>query len=68
MDHVKNSVEDIATDMKAVRSTLGDLKVDLDRFNDIYKKMPTKFFIFTAIAGILGACAGLTAISIKLLG
>lgn len=68
MEHVKKSVADIATDMKAVRSTLGDLKVDFGRFDERSKQMPTKGFIFTTSAGLLGACGGLTALIIKFLG
>lgn len=67
MEHVKKSVADMATDVKAVRTSLGDIKVDLGRFDERLKHMPTKGFIFAAAAGIVGSTSAIVALIVRLL-
>ncbi|QSR15641.1 hypothetical protein CA833_00200 [Novosphingobium sp. KA1] len=67
MEHVKKSVSEISTDVKAVRTTLSDLKVEFGRFDERSKQMPTKGFIFTTSASLLAACGALTALIVKFL-
>lgn len=65
MEHVKKSVAEAGSDMKGVRSSLGDIKVDLARFDERLKHMPTKGFIFASYAGLLAACGALIALIVR---
>jgi outer membrane murein-binding lipoprotein Lpp len=67
MEHVKKSVADIAMDVKAVRTSLGDVKVELGRFDERLKTMPTKGFILTASAAIVAATSGIIGLVLRFL-
>jgi len=67
MEHVKKSVSEIATDLKATRSTISDLKVDFGRFDERLKHMPTKGFIFATSAAMIAAMGGLVALIVRFL-
>lgn len=65
MPSVRKSVTDLATDSRAVRGSVNDIKIDLGRLNERLKHMPTKGFIFGIAAGMIAALSAIVGLIVR---
>lgn len=65
MPSVRKSVTDLATDARAVRGSVNDIKIDLGRLNERLKHMPTKGFIFGIAAGMIAAMSAIVGLIVR---
>jgi len=67
MGHLRSVVEKIDAAVSALRRAVEDLRIDYARFDERSKHFPTKGFIFSTAAGMLGAATALTALIVRFL-
>jgi hypothetical protein len=67
VSHLRSLAEKVDSAVSALRKAVEDLRVDYARFDERSKHFPTKGFIFSTAAAMLGAATALTALIIRFL-
>jgi uncharacterized protein (UPF0212 family) len=65
--HLRSVTEKVEASVAALRKAVEDLRVDYARFDERSKHFPTKGFIVSTAAAMLGAATALTAVIVRFL-
>ena len=65
--HLRNVTEKVDAAISALRKAVEDLRIDYARFDERSRHFPTKGFIFSTAAAMLGAETALTALIVGFL-
>lgn len=65
--HLRSLSEKMDAAISALRKAVEDLRIDYARFDERSKHFPTRGFIFSTAAAMLGAATALTAVIVRFL-